>query len=179
VAARAAGIDRRLRGHGGTPLGEEPGTAWFDGRFRAPYLRDALLDAGALAETVETATFWDRLPQTYAAVRDALVGTLTGLGTPPLVMCHISHVYAAGASLYFTVVAAQADDPVTQWRTAKAAASDAIIATGATISHHHGVGTDHRPWYAREIGPVGTAMLRAVKDAVDPTGILNPGVLIP
>ena len=155
VTARAAGVDRRLREHGGTPLGPAPGTAWLEGRFRAPYLRDALLDAGALAETLETATFWHRLPQTYAAVRDALVDTLTGLGTPPLVMCHISHVYAAGASLYFTVVAAQTDDPVAQWRAAKAAAGDAITATGATITHHHGVGTDHRPWYAREIGPVG------------------------
>lgn len=177
--APEAGVDARLREYGGTPLGEEPGTAWLDGRYRAPYLRDALLDAGALAETLETATFWHRLPETYAAVRDALVGTLTGLGTPPLVLCHISHVYAAGASLYFTVVVAQADDPVAQWRAAKAAAADAILATGATITHHHGVGTDHRPWYEREIGPVGAAMLRAVKDAVDPAGILNPGVLLP
>jgi alkyldihydroxyacetonephosphate synthase len=178
VAARAAGVDRRLRAYGGTALGEEPGRAWLDGRFRAPYLRDALLDAGALAETVETATFWNRLPQTYEAVRNALVTALTGLGTPPLVMCHVSHVYAAGASLYFTVVAAQADDPVSQWRTAKAAASDAIVAAGATISHHHGVGTDHRPWLVWETGPVGTTMLRAVKDAVDPAGILNPGILL-
>jgi alkyldihydroxyacetonephosphate synthase len=179
VAARATGVDRRLRAHGGTPLGEEPGRTWLDGRYRAPYLRDALLDAGALAETLETATFWSRVPDTYRAVRDALVTTLTGRGTAPLVMCHVSHVYATGASLYFTVVAPQADDPVDQWRTAKAAASDAIVATGATISHHHGVGTDHRPWLAREIGPVGTAMLRAVKTAVDPAGILNPGVLVP
>jgi alkyldihydroxyacetonephosphate synthase len=179
VAVRAEEVDRRLRGFGGTALGEKPGTAWFADRYRAPYLRDALLDAGALAETLETATFWHRLPHTYAAVRDALTDTLTAAGTPPLVMCHISHVYAAGASLYFTVVAAQTDDPVAQWRAAKAAASDAIAATGATITHHHGVGTDHRPWYGREIGPVGTAMLRAVKDAVDPAGILNPGILLP
>lgn len=179
VAARAWGVEERLRAHDGTPLGEGPGVAWYDSRFRAPYLRDALLDAGALAETLETAAFWHRLPETYAAVRDALVRTLTDAGTPPLVMCHISHVYAAGASLYFTVVAAQADDPVAQWRTAKAAASDAILAAGATITHHHGVGTEHRPWYEREIGPVGTAMLRAVKNAVDPAGILNPGVLVP
>ncbi|GIJ70446.1 FAD-binding oxidoreductase [Virgisporangium ochraceum] len=176
VAARAAGVERLLRAHGGTPLGGEPGAAWLDGRYRAPYLRDALLDAGALAETLETATFWSRLPGTYRAVREALV---TALGAGALVLCHISHVYAAGASLYFTVVAPQADDPVDQWRTAKAAASDAIVASGATISHHHGVGTDHRPWLATEIGPVGTAMLRAVKNAVDPAGILNPGVLIP
>jgi alkyldihydroxyacetonephosphate synthase len=179
VAAREAGADARLRAAGGKPLGEAPGRAWLAGRYRAPYLRDALLDAGALAETLETATFWHRIPHTYAAVRDALVETLTGLGTPPIVMCHVSHVYPAGASLYFTVLAAQADDPKAQWRKAKAVASDAIVATGATISHHHGVGTDHRAWYAEEIGPVGSVVLRAVKDAVDPAGILNPGILLP
>ena len=179
VAAREAGAGERLRAAGGTPVGEGPGRAWLAGRYRGPYLRDALLDAGALAETLETATFWHRLPETYAAVRAALVDTLAGLGTPPIVMCHVSHVYPAGASLYFTVVAAQADDPAAQWRSAKVAASDAIIATGATISHHHGVGTDHRRWYADEIGPIGAAMLRAVKDAVDPVGVLNPGILLP
>lgn len=170
--------DDRLRSLGGTPLGEGPGAAWHADRYRAPYLRDALLDAGALAETLETATFWHNLPATYAAVRSALTDTLTAHGTPPIVMCHVSHVYAAGASLYFTVVAAQADDPVAQWRAAKTAASEAIAAAGATITHHHGVGADHRPWYEREIGPVGVTMLRAVKDAVDPAGILNPGVLL-
>jgi alkyldihydroxyacetonephosphate synthase len=164
---------------GGRPLGAGPGEAWREGRFRAPYLRDALLDAGALAETLETATFWDRLPETYAAVRDALVGSLGAAGTPPLVMCHVSHVYETGASLYFTVVAAQADDPVAQWRQAKAAASDAIARSGATITHHHGVGRDHLRWYAEEIGPVGAGMLRAVKQAVDPVGVLNPGILLP
>jgi len=179
VAARESIVDERLRAAGGKPLGEAPGRAWLAGRYRGPYLRDALLDAGALVETLETAAFWHRIPQTYAAVRDALTGSLTGLGTPPIVMCHVSHVYPAGASLYFTVIAAQTDDPTAQWRTAKAAASDAIVASGATISHHHGVGTDHRAWYAKEIGPVGAAMLRAVKDAVDPAGILNPGILLP
>jgi alkyldihydroxyacetonephosphate synthase len=179
VAQRAARAAAVLESHGGTPLGEEPGRAWLAGRYRGPYLRDALLDAGALVETLETATFWHRLPETHAAVRDALTGTLTGLGTPPIVMCHVSHVYPAGASLYYTVLAAQDDDPATQWRTAKAAASDAIVASGATITHHHGVGTDHRAWYAEEIGPVGAAMLRAAKAAVDPAGILNPGILLP
>jgi alkyldihydroxyacetonephosphate synthase len=179
IAARADGASRRLAELGGTALGEAPGEQWRAGRFRAPYLRDALLDSGALAETLETATFWDRLPETYAAVRAALVETLAAAGTPPLVLCHISHVYETGASLYFTVVAAQAQDPVARWRTAKVAASDAIAATGATITHHHGVGRDHKPWYAREIGPVGVAALRGVKEALDPYGILNPGILLP
>ncbi len=179
VAARAGVAAQRLAALGGTSLGAAPGEQWRAGRFRAPYLRDALLDAGALAETLETATFWDRLPATYTAVRDALVETLATAGTPPLVLCHVSHVYETGASLYFTVVAAQADDPFAQWRAAKAAAGDAIAATGATITHHHGVGRDHRPWYAAEIGPVGVAALRGVKDALDPEGILNPGILLP
>ncbi len=84
-------------------------------------------------------------------------------------MCHLSHVYPAGASLYFTVVCAQGEDPVAHWTPAKHAANDAILAAGGTISHHHGVGTDHRDWYAREIGPLGIAVLQAVKNAVDPS----------
>ncbi|GGN41848.1 alkyldihydroxyacetonephosphate synthase [Actinoplanes campanulatus] len=179
VAGRTAALEQRLAELGGTPLGTGPGEAWQEGRFRAPYLRDALLDAGAIAETLETATFWDRLPATYAAVRGALMENLSGAGTPPLVLCHISHVYDSGASLYFTVVAAQAEEPVAQWQAAKAAASDAIAASGATITHHHGVGRAHRPWYTREIGDVGVAALQGVKQALDPHGILNPGILLP
>ncbi|SNT05390.1 FAD-binding oxidoreductase [Actinoplanes regularis] len=179
VAGRTAALEQRLTALGGTPLGTAPGDAWQEGRFRAPYLRDALLDAGAIAETLETATFWDRLPATYAAVRGALMENLSGAGTPPLVLCHISHVYDSGASLYFTVVAAQTEEPIAQWQAAKAAASDAIAASGATITHHHGVGRAHRPWYTREIGDVGVAALRGVKQALDPHGILNPGILLP
>jgi alkyldihydroxyacetonephosphate synthase len=179
IAGRRAGTAAVLREAGGEPLGDGPGEKWRHGRFSAPYLRDALLDVGAFAETLETAAFWSDIPDLYEAVRCALIGALSGAGTPPLVMCHISHVYPAGASLYFTVVSAQGDDPVAHWDGAKRAASDAIIGAGGTISHHHGVGTDHRDWYAREIGPLGAGILRAVKDRLDPAGILNPGVLVP
>lgn len=168
-----------LRDGGGTCLGREPGDRWADGRYSAPYLRDALLDAGAFAETLETAAFWSRLPGLYAAVRDALTGTLTASGTPPLVMCHISHVYENGASLYFTVVSAQGEDPLAHWGRAKHAAGEAILAAGGTISHHHGVGTDHRDGYVREAGPLGIGLLQAVKRRLDPSGLLNPGVLLP
>ena len=88
-------------------------------------------------------------------------------------------MYPAGASLYFTVGCAQLDDPVAQWRAAKAAASDAILAAGGSITHHHGVGTDHRPWYEGEVGELAVDVLRAIKAQLDPAGILNPGVLIP
>ncbi|GFH37433.1 FAD-binding oxidoreductase [Streptomyces pacificus] len=177
--------DRRARARevllacGGEYAGEEPGERWAHGRYDAPYLRDALLDAGAFVETVETAAFWSALPGLYEAVREALTAALTEAGTPPLVMCHISHVYENGASLYFTVVSAQGGDPVAHWAPAKRAAGDAILASGGTISHHHGIGTDHRDWFTREIGPVGVRVLQAVKAELDPSGILNPGVLIP
>jgi len=110
-----------------------------------------------------------------SAVTSAVQGSL---GTA-LVMCHISHVYPTGASLYFTVVAGQQADPVDQWSKAKRAAGDAIMAAGGTITHHHAVGVDHRPWMTEEVGELGVRILRAVKDAVDPAGILNPGKLIP
>ncbi|MEW2314484.1 FAD-binding oxidoreductase [Streptomyces bauhiniae] len=168
-----------LRECGGTLVGTEPGERWAHGRYEAPYLRDALLDAGAFAETLETAAFWSRIPELYTAVRTALTDTLTGAGTPPLVMCHISHVYENGASLYFTVVSAQGEDPVSHWTPAKHAANEAVLAAGGTISHHHGVGTDHRDWYVREAGPLAVDALRAVKARLDPAGLLNPGVLLP
>ncbi|CAN5471618.1 FAD-binding oxidoreductase [soil metagenome] len=162
---------------GGTALGGDAGRAWSAGRFPGPYLRDAMLDVGVLVETLETATFWSNLSTLYAAVTAALVGALDGAS--PLVLCHISHVYENGASLYFTVAAKQDGDGLEQWARAKTAASDAMIAAGATITHHHAVGRDHLPWLAQEIGPVGVEVLRAVKDRLDPRGVLNPGVLVP
>jgi alkyldihydroxyacetonephosphate synthase len=165
-----------LTAAGGQNLGEGPGETWRVGRYRAPYLRDPLLDEGALVETLETAAFWSRIPALKAAVTEALVGALSG--TPPLVLCHVSHVYETGASLYFTVICAQTDDPVEQWRTAKRAANQAIADAGGTISHHHGVGTDHREAYADEIGPLALEALRAVKHVLDPDGVVNPGILL-
>ncbi|WP_068928969.1 FAD-binding oxidoreductase [Planobispora rosea] len=169
---RAAAV---LTGLGGTCLGTGPGDSWAHGRYSAPYLRDSLLAAGATVETLETAGFWSGLPRLYDAVRLALHGALGS----PLVMCHISHVYGTGASLYFTVVTAQSGDPLAQWEAAKRSASEAIIAAGGTISHHHGVGRDHRDAYAAEIGELGVEILRGIKERLDPEGILNPGVLIP
>nr|WP_239124091.1 FAD-binding oxidoreductase [Rhizocola hellebori] len=155
---------------GATGLGPEIGEKWLRGRYSGPYLRDALLDAGAFVETLETAAFWSRLPQLYRAVRDAFGDTF-------LLLCHISHVYETGASLYFTAVGPMISPA--HWSEVKAAVSDAILANGGTISHHHGVGTDHRDWYVREVGELAIDTLRAAKRRLDPHGILNPGVLIP
>jgi alkyldihydroxyacetonephosphate synthase len=176
VAAKRAAVTAVLSGLGGNAVGEAAGEKWAHGRFDAPYLRDSMLDVGVLVETLETATFWSNLDRLYADVKAALTASL---GDPSIVLCHISHVYETGCSLYFTVAAKEADEPLAQWRRAKVAASDAMIAAGATITHHHAVGTDHKPWLAQEIGPLGVSVLRAVKADLDPTGILNPGVLIP
>lgn len=163
-----------LSGHKVVRLGRAMGASWLHGRFNGPRQRDALLDAGVCVETLETATHWSRVSELRDAVRDALVAELGD----PVVMCHISHAYETGASLYFTVlVPRDLEDPVGQWAKAKVAASEAISRLG-TITHHHAVGRDHLPWLEREIGAVGVDVLRAVKDRLDPTGIMNPGKLI-
>ncbi|GAA1675932.1 FAD-binding oxidoreductase [Fodinicola feengrottensis] len=174
VAADRTRAAEILAAHGGSDLAGA--SDWRAHRFRAPYLRDALLGVGALAETLETAATYSALPGLYEGVRTAVAAALGG---PAVVMCHVSHLYPTGASLYFTVVCGQSDDPVSQWQRAKTAAGDAIVAAGGTITHHHAVGADHRPWMAAEVGDLGVAILRAVKDRLDPAGILNPGKLIP
>ncbi|MCP2292866.1 alkyldihydroxyacetonephosphate synthase [Nocardia amikacinitolerans] len=178
VAARSAEAAALLTAAGGTALGEQPAREWEHGRFAAPYMRDALLDVGVLCETLETATTWSNIAELKAKVTAALTDSLGAQGTPPLVMCHISHTYPTGASLYFTIVAKQLDDPLAQWQIAKRAVGDAIIAAGGTITHHHAVGADHRPWLPAEVGELGIRVLRAVKRELDPAGILNPGKLI-
>lgn len=180
VRLRALAALRTVRAHGAVPLGSRPGARWRAGRFEGPYLRDALLDRGVLVETLETATGWSGLAALHAAVGGALRAALGARGTPPLVACHISHLYATGASLYFTALARQEPGAeLEQWRAAKAAATEAIVARRATITHHHAVGRDHAPWLEREIGPTGLAALRAVKERLDPAGIMNPGKLLP
>jgi alkyldihydroxyacetonephosphate synthase len=173
---RAAGL---LRAGGGVSLGHRPGDAWRRSRYSGPYLRDELLDRGVLVETLETATSWSNLEQLHRGVGDALRTALSGRGTPPLVMCHVSHLYPSGASLYFTFLAKQEEDALAQWRAAKAAASEAIVEGGGTITHHHAVGRDHREWITAENGPLGVEVLRAAKERLDPAGIMNPGKLLP
>ncbi|MFE7846008.1 FAD-binding oxidoreductase [Microbacterium sp. NPDC057407] len=173
-----ADLDRIFAAHGGRSRGEDPARSWERGRFAAPALRDTLLDSGVLAETLETAATWTQLPRLREGVTDALTATLGAGGTKPVVLCHVSHVYPAGASLYFTVVAALTDDPVAQWQSAKDAASRAIGEARGTITHHHAVGRDHRPYLEGEVGALGVDILRAVKGVVDPHGIMNPGVLV-
>jgi alkyldihydroxyacetonephosphate synthase len=169
-----------LRAGGGVQLGRRPGDAWLRGRYAGPYLRDALLDQGAFVETLETATSWSNLPVLYAAVTKALRTSLSERGTPPLIMCHVSHLYRSGASLYFTFMARQEPEAaLDQWWAAKSAACEAIVASGGTITHHHAVGRDHARWLAGEVSEVGVDLIRAAKERLDPAGIMNPGKLLP
>jgi alkyldihydroxyacetonephosphate synthase len=180
IARRRGRTAEIMRAHGAVALGTRPGRSWLRGRFAAPYLRDELMDRGVMVETLETATTWSNLARLYDGVGEALRGALSERGTPPAVMCHISHLYPSGASLYFTYIARQQPgQEIEQWRAAKTAACDAIAAAGGTITHHHAVGTDHRAWMPAEIGQLGIDALRAVKDRVDPAGIMNPGKLLP
>jgi alkyldihydroxyacetonephosphate synthase len=166
------------RRHGGFGLGAGPVHSWARERFTTPYLRDTLLDHGLLVETMETATLWDTLPALHRALKTAIAETIEQGGVRGLVMAHISHVYPEGASLYFTFLAPQAAGAeLAQWQAIKRAALDAIVSHGGTISHHHGVGRDHRAWLGREIGAQGLAALRALKRELDPNGVMNPGKL--
>ncbi|MBJ7452736.1 MAG: FAD-binding oxidoreductase [Blastococcus sp.] len=180
VRARLRAGSALLREGRGIRLGRTVGESWRKHRFGAPYTRDSLLDAGLLVETLETAATWAALPTVYDSVRRALRDALTTGGRRPLVMTHLSHGYPTGASLYFTVLADRDDElPIQQWLGAKRAATDALLAAGGTLTHHHAVGADHRPWLDREIGALGVEVLRAVKTRLDPKGICNPGVLLP
>jgi alkyldihydroxyacetonephosphate synthase len=176
---RARALDLVKRG-GGLPVGRSPGRAWRHGRFEGPYLRDDLLTHGVMVETLETATQWSNVARVHEAVGEAIAASLRAGGTPGLVMCHISHVYESGSSLYFTFLARQREgEEIEQWGEVKRAACDAIVASGATITHHHAVGVDHAPWMRDEIGARGIDALRALKRELDPAGVMNPGKLLP
>jgi alkyldihydroxyacetonephosphate synthase len=198
VLAGAAGDDgerrralaaaaHHLARHGGVSLGRSPGRRWLADRFRHPYLRDGLLDAGYAAETLETAAPWSRLAEVRERMVATLAGSLTEEGEPVVVLCHLSHPYPDGASLYFTCFFRLPGSPgagtdaaagVARWARLKRAANDELVALGATLSHHHGVGSWHAPWLSAEVGDGGVRVLAAAAAALDPDGILNPHVLL-
>ena len=157
----------------------ESGDAWRSTFVRAPYLREALVLLGVLVETFETAVTWDRLEGFVAAVTAATTDAVRRVCGAAAVGCRLTHAYPDGAAPYVTVLApARRGSEVAQWDEVKAAASEAILAAGGTITHHHAVGRDHRPWYdAQRPGPFAAA-LRGAKAAVDPAGVMNPGVLL-
>jgi alkyldihydroxyacetonephosphate synthase len=180
VSKRLSLAKEVLNRHGAVALGTMPAKKWRKGRFSGPYHRDEMLNYGAMVETLETAATWAELPLLYSDVKAALLKALGKEGTPPILMCHVSHVYETGASLYFTAIAKQLKGrELEQWAVAKRAACEAIVARHATITHHHAVGVDHAPFMEAEVGGLGLEILRAVKAKLDPKGILNPQKLLP
>ena len=129
-----------------------------------------------MADTLETATTWDRYLALHAAVRDAIRNALNDRGQ---VMAHLSHSYSDGGSIYYTFLAPQErGGEVEQWERVKAAATEAIVRNGGALSHHHGIGSEHRPWMEFYLGAEGLRLLSALKSALDPKGVMNPGKLI-
>jgi alkyldihydroxyacetonephosphate synthase len=180
VARTRALTVRALRQGGAAYLGQAAGRAWEHSRYQGPYLRDTLMGMGAMVETLETSHTWSRFGELHEAVGGAIRGALDGQGTPGLVFCHLSHAYADGASLYFTFISrARRGAEVEQWAAVKRAACEAIVAHGGTITHHHAIGRDHAPYMEAEVGETGIEALRALKERLDPTGIMNPGKLLP
>lgn len=178
--AQTEAICRRL---GALALGTGPGERWYQSRFTSPYSRDPMMDRGLGVDTLETSTRWSNIEalhaQVVAAITRAMDANMPEPAARGVVMAHVSHSYPDGASLYFTFVfPRQLDREIEQWQAIKRAASDAIAMNGGTISHHHGVGTDHMAWLAGEKGAIGMSLLQATKRDVDPGGILNPGKLL-
>jgi len=181
------------RSHGGAPGevrsagdGEDAVGAWRGAFLLAPYIRDTFVACGVLSETFETAITWDRFEQFHTTVMETTRRVVSEVSGAPAegpgaarVSCRLTHVYPDGAAPYFTVLApAIRGGEVEQWDEIKAAVSEALIEAGGTITHHHAVGRDHRPWYDRQRPAPFAAALRAVKAELDPAGMLNPGVLI-
>lgn len=177
VRRQRAAVKPILGRHGAFSIGRGAGRAWKRGRYDAPLLRDTLLDHGLMVDTLETAVTWDRYLALHAAVRDALYGAL---GERSVVMAHLSHSYRDGGSIYYTFLAPQEKGAeVEQWERVKAAATDAIVRNGGALSHHHGIGAEHRRWMPAYLGEQGARWLSAIKTALDPDDILNPGKLVP
>jgi len=162
---------------GGMYLGTGPGKNWEKDRFRHPYLRDELIARRVMVDTLETATTWSNVSTLYEMVQQAIAGAMEEAGTPGVVLCHLSHVYPTGTSLYYTFLARQQrGEELQQWAHVKQAANQAIVAGGGTLTHHHGIGNEHVP-LSNEHGPIGLATVAAAKQTLDPTGIMNPGKL--
>jgi alkyldihydroxyacetonephosphate synthase len=172
---------RIVRHHGGVSAPGAFGRGWDANRFRSPYLRNALWDAGYAVDTLETAVDWTRAPELAAALVQVLNAGLEAENEKVQAIAHLSHVYPSGTSIYVSYAFRQSPRPegtLRRWLTLKTAASRTIVEHGGTISHQHGVGRDHQPYLAVEKGELGMAALRSVVATFDPDGLMDPGVLI-
>jgi alkyldihydroxyacetonephosphate synthase len=176
----ALAVARRHRGvHVGTIFGKE----WRKSRFRNPYLRNSLWEAGYALDTLETATQWSNISHMVEVIEAALRPGLQDIGERVLVFSHLSHTYPWGSNVYTTYlyrIPANGDPEETlrRWQVLKGAASRAIIAAGGTITHQHGIGIDHQPYLPGEKGSLGMGALHDLCERFDPGGLMNPGKLV-
>ncbi len=180
VRATSRAVDDQVRLCRGI-AGPGVGPAWRRSRFAAPYLRNALWDAGYAVDTLETAVDWRRLPVLAATLGRTLRHGLDGVGERVHAFSHLSHAYPTGSSLYTSYVFRIAPDPdetLERWRTLKAAASAVIRAHGGTISHQHGIGIDHAPYLPDEKGPLGMEAIESLVRTFDPDGRMAHGILL-
>jgi alkyldihydroxyacetonephosphate synthase len=180
VAAQRRAVGRLVKRHGGLCVGSGPGVLYDQKKFDIPYIRDFLLDRGAPGDVSETATTWSNLMPLYDAVVGAANGAFAQLGVQGYVMCHLSHSYHAGACLYFTFAFGATSEPqmLGEYERVKSAIQQAFVDNGATLSHHHAVGTEHAQWLLEDISAPGVAMLDALFEGFDPGKHLNPGKIV-
>jgi alkyldihydroxyacetonephosphate synthase len=180
VASQRRAVGRLVKRHGGLCIGSGPGALYDQKKFDIPYIRDFLLDRGAPGDVSETATTWSNLMPLYDAVTAAANDAFAELGVQGYVMCHLSHSYHAGACLYFTFAfgASGQDDMLGEYEVVKSAIQQAFVDNGATLSHHHAVGTEHAQWLQEDVSAPGVAMLNALFDGTDPGRHLNPGKIV-
>jgi alkyldihydroxyacetonephosphate synthase len=180
VAAQRKLVGRIVSRYNGLCIGSAPGALYDQKKFDTPYIRDYLLDRGAPADVSETSAPWSELPTLYGNVMAAARGAFAGLGVTGYIMCHLSHSYHAGACLYFTFAFKPSGvrDALEEYDVVKSAIQQSFVDSGATLSHHHAVGTEHAQWLEQDISAPGVAMLRALFDGVDPGANLNPGKIV-
>ncbi|HYB31552.1 MAG TPA: FAD-binding oxidoreductase [Solirubrobacteraceae bacterium] len=180
VAAQRRAVGKLVKRHGGLCIGSGPGVLYDQKKFDIPYIRDFLLDRGAPGDVSETATTWSNLMPVYDAVIEAANQAFARLNVQGYVMCHLSHSYHAGACLYFTFSFGAASDEamLAEYEVVKSAIQQAFVDNGATLSHHHAVGTEHAQWLLEDISAPGVAMLDALFEGFDPGRHLNPGKIV-
>jgi len=180
VAAQRRAVGKIVKRHGGLCIGSGPGALYDQKKFDTPYIRDFLLDRGAAADVSETAMPWSRLTPVYDAVNAAAYAAFAEVGVRGYLMCHLSHSYHAGACLYFTFafVPTPGGDILAEYDIVKSAIQQTFVDAGATVSHHHAVGTEHARWLEQDISAPGVKMLKALFDGTDPGRHLNPGKIV-
>jgi len=180
VASERRRVKRIVARHGGLCIGSGPGELYDQKKFDTPYIRDFLLDRGVLGDVSETAAPWSALGGVYDNVTARARAAFAELGVPGYVMCHLSHSYHSGACLYFTFAMTPSGrrDPIDEYAVVKSAIQQEFVDSGATLSHHHAVGTEHARWLEQDISAPGVAMLRALFDGFDPGRNFNPGKIV-